>query len=35
VKDEENGSLEHRDALDQLSDKIDQLLIVLNKIITI
>jgi hypothetical protein len=35
VKCEENESLEHRDALEQLSDKIDQLVIVLDKVFII
>jgi hypothetical protein len=33
IKCEENQSLEHRSALEQLADKIDQLEIVLNKVI--
>ena len=33
MKCEEDESLEHRDALEKLSDKIDELVIVLNKVI--
>ncbi len=35
IKHQENESLEHRDALEQLSDKIDQLVIVLDKVFII
>jgi hypothetical protein len=34
-KSKENESLEHREPLEQLSDKIDQLVIVLNKVFSI